>query len=95
MDVSILGNWSCHFQSRQRWVETNRRWPELFAEAVGIAHAMRGGLAVEKTPHLHVLRMPVFQACALDETALKVGGRVRQRVRGALWGLMAPWPQAV
>ena len=24
---------ACLFQSRQRWVETKRRWPELFAEA--------------------------------------------------------------
>ena len=26
----------CLYQSRQRWVETKRRWPELFAEAVEI-----------------------------------------------------------
>ena len=27
---------ACPFQSRQRWVETKRRWPELFAEAVEV-----------------------------------------------------------
>ena len=29
----------CPYQSRQRWVETKRRWPELFAEAVRLDEA--------------------------------------------------------
>ena len=33
---------ACPFQSRQRWVETKRRWPELFAEAVQIDANLRG-----------------------------------------------------
>ena len=41
---------ACPFQSRQRWVETKRRWPELFAEAVQIDANMRGGLAFAKEP---------------------------------------------
>ena len=32
---------ACPFQSRQRWVETKRRWPELFAEAVEIDARLR------------------------------------------------------
>ena len=32
----------CPYQSRQRWVETKGRWPELFAEAVEIDSNMRG-----------------------------------------------------
>ena len=36
------------FQSRRRWVETKRRWPELFAEAVEIDARLRGGLAFAK-----------------------------------------------
>ena len=30
------------FQSRRRWVETKRRWPELFAEAVALDEAELG-----------------------------------------------------
>ena len=33
----------CPFQSRHRWVETKRRWPELFAEAVEIDARLRTG----------------------------------------------------
>ncbi len=55
------------FQSRQRWVETKRRWSELFAEAVEIDAGLRDGLALDKTPYLHSLRMPLAQAVALDE----------------------------
>ena len=50
---------ACPFQSRQRWVETKRRWPGLFAEAVEIDARMRGGLAFAKEPYLHSLRMPL------------------------------------
>ena len=34
---------ACPFQSRQRWVETKRRWPELFAETVEVDDTIRGG----------------------------------------------------
>ena len=50
---------ACPFQSRHRWVETKRRWPELFAEAVEIDAGLREGLALDKTPYLHSLRMPL------------------------------------
>ena len=65
---------ACPFQSRQRWVETKRRWPELFAEAVEIDDRIRGGLALEKTPYLHTLRMPLAEAVALDEETLGADG---------------------
>ena len=65
---------ACPFQSRQRWVETKRRWPELFAEAVEIDARMRDGLALEKIPYLHMLRMPLAQAVAPDEDALGADG---------------------
>ena len=58
---------ACPFQSRQRWVETKRRWPELFAEAVEIDARLRDGLAFAKEPYLHTLRMPLAEAVALDE----------------------------
>ena len=57
---------ACPFQPRQRWVETKRRWPKLFAEAVDIDARMRGGLALDKTPYLHSLQMPLPEAVALD-----------------------------
>ena len=65
---------ACPFQSRQRWVETKRRWPGLFAEAVEIDTRMRGGLAFAKEPYLHSLRMPLAEAVALDEEALGTDG---------------------
>ena len=67
---------ACPFQSRRRWTETRRRWPELFAEAVQIDAKMRSGLALRKTPYLHMLRMPLAEAVALDE---EVFGRDGQR----------------
>ncbi len=67
---------ACPFQSRQRWVETKRRWPELFAEAVEIDSRLRDGLALDKTPYLHMLRRPLAEAVALDEVGL---GDDRQR----------------
>ena len=66
---------ACPFQSRQRWVETKRRWPELFAEAVEIDDRMRGGLAFAKEPYLHSLRIPLVQAVALDEAEMGAGGQ--------------------
>ena len=61
---------ACPFQSRARWVETKRRWPVLFAEAVEIDDRLRDGLALNKTPYLHSLRRPLAEAVALDEVAL-------------------------
>ena len=52
----------CPFQSRQRWVETKRRWPKLFAEAVQIDGNMRRRLAFAKEPYLHPRRLPLAQA---------------------------------
>ena len=66
---------ACPFQSRQRWVEAKRRWPELFAEAVEIDANLREGLALDKTPYLHMLRMPLAEAVALDEAVLGAGGQ--------------------
>lgn len=66
---------ACPFQSRARWVETKRRWPELFAEAVQIDAKLRDRLALDKTPYLHSRRMPLAQAVSLDEAHLGVGGR--------------------
>ena len=66
---------ACPFQSRSRWVETKRRWPELFAEAVEIDANMRSRLAFAKEPYLHPLRMPLAEAVRQDETELGTGGQ--------------------
>ena len=84
---------ACPFQSRHRWMETKRRWPELFAEAVEIDARLRDGLALDKTPYLHTLRMPLAQAVALDEAEMGDDGHrdgFRQRMRGTLWHLRSP-----
>ena len=65
----------CPFQSRSRWVETKRRWPELFAEAVEIDANMRGRLAFAKEPYLHPLRIPLAQAVRQDEAELGTDGQ--------------------
>ena len=65
----------CPFQSRSRWVETKRRWPELFAEAVQIDANLRRGLAFAKEPYLHPRRIPLTQAVALDEAEPGEGGQ--------------------
>ena len=57
----------CPYQSRRRWVETKRRWPELFAEAVEIDANMRSRLAFAKEPYLHPRRIPLNQAVSRDE----------------------------
>ena len=57
-----------------RWVETKRRWPELFAEAVETDARMRRGLAFAKEPYLHPTRLPLAQAVALDEAEPGEGG---------------------
>ena len=66
---------ACPFQSRQRWVETKRRWPELFAEAVETDDRLRDGLALDKTPYLHSLRRPLAEAVALDEAGMGTDGQ--------------------
>ena len=66
---------ACPFQSRGRWVETKQRWTQLFAEAVEIDARMRGRLAFAKEPYLHMLRMPLAQAVALDEQNMGAGGQ--------------------
>ena len=66
---------ACPFQSRQRWVETKRRWPGLFAEAVETDARLRRGLALDKTPYLHMLRMPLAEAVAFDEAELRAEGQ--------------------
>ncbi len=66
---------ACPFQSRARWLETKRRWPELFAEAVEIDTNLRDGLAYVKEPYLHSRRMPLAQVVALDEAHLGAGGQ--------------------
>ena len=66
---------ACPFQSRQRWVETKHRWPELFAEAVEIDDRLRVGLAYVKEPYLHPTRTPLAQAVAHDEAALGADDR--------------------
>ena len=65
----------CPYQSRQRWVETKRRWPELFAEAVEIDANLRGRLAFAKEPYLHPRRVPLAQAVSLDEAELGTDGQ--------------------
>ena len=57
----------CPYQSRRRWVETKRRWPELFAEAVEIDANMRSRLAFAKEPYLHPKKIPLDQAVSRDE----------------------------
>ena len=62
----------CPYQSRQRWAETKRRWPMLFAEVVEIDSNLRGKLAFAKEPYLHPRRLPLAQAGNLDEAGLRV-----------------------
>ena len=66
---------ACPFQSRHRWVETKRRWPELFAEAVEIDARLRNRLALDNTLYLHMLRMPLAEVVALDEAEMGRGGQ--------------------
>ena len=63
----------CPFQSRQRWVETMRRWPKLFAEAVEIDTSMRGSLAFAREPYLHPRRVPLAEAMRLDQAEMGAG----------------------
>ena len=63
----------CPYQSRQRWVETKQRWPELFDEAVEIDSNMRGNLSFVKEPYLHPRRIPLAEAVGLDEEQVATG----------------------
>ena len=64
---------ACPYQSRRRWVETMRRWPDLFAEAVEIDASMRDRLAFAKEPYLHPRRIPLAEAVRLDEADIASG----------------------
>ena len=78
------------FQSRNRWVETKRRWPELFAEAVEMDARLRDGLAYVKDPYLHSLRMPLGsggRAGRGGARSRRTERRFWQRVRGSLRGV--------
>ena len=89
---------ACPFQSRQRWVESKHRWPNLFAEAIQIDANIREGLAYVKEPYLHTRRTPLNQAVALDEVEMGgrgISGRVRKRVRGTLWGMRSAFCRSV
>ena len=56
-------------------METRRRCPELFAEVVETDARLRDGLVLDKTPCLHMLRMPSAQAVAHDEVEMGAGGQ--------------------
>ena len=71
----------CPFQSHARWVETKRRWPELFAEAVQTDANLRGRLAFAKEPYLHPLRLPLAEAVMLDEDFQPTDGRTDSATR--------------
>ena len=63
----------CPYQSRRRWVETKRRLPELFREAVEIDSNMRDNLSFAKEPYLHPRRIPLAEAVNLDEAQIGPG----------------------
>ena len=78
---------ACPYQSRQRWVDTMHRWPELFVEVVEIDANMRRRLAFTKEPYLHPRRIPLAEAVRLDQAELGTDlerDRLRKRVRRAL-----------
>lgn len=57
------------FKSRRRWVDTNWRWLNLFAEAVESDTKMQDGPTFAKEPYLHSQRI------TLDEEKLRGYGR--------------------
>ena len=81
---------ACPFQSRHRWVETKRRWPELFAEAAEIDARLRDGLGPGQDPippHAAGSACPGGRPRRSGVGSRWAEGRVRQRVRGTLWGV--------
>ena len=56
-------------------METRRTWLTLFTEAVETETRKRDGLALQKMPPLHMFRMLLDEATALDEAVLKVDGQ--------------------
>ena len=63
------------WKARQRCVDTKRRFPEVFAEAVETDTRMLSRLALDNKPYLHIQRMLLAQAVALDETNLGADGQ--------------------
>ena len=58
----------CPFQSRKRWVEIKRRWPEHFADLVAVDAGLReGDMNLINTPYLHPARLPLAEAVELDQ----------------------------
>ena len=87
---------ACPFQSRQRWVETKRRWPEMFAEAAEIDANLRDsnrGLAFPKESYLH---SPAAAPGRGDQPRRgaawnrREARQLRKRVGGALWHPRGP-----
>ena len=58
----------CPFQSRRRWAEIKRRWPDHFAALVDVDNGLRDGkLRYNKAAYIHPARIPLSQAVAVDE----------------------------
>ena len=76
----------CPYQSRRRWVETKRRFPELFDEAVEIDSNMRGSLAFAKEPYIRPMRIPLAEAVSLDEAQLGLSEQGEARLHGQGFG---------
>ena len=68
----------CPYQSRRRWVETMRRWPELFAEAVEIDAGMRDRLAFAKEPYLNPRENSPSRGRAARSGGIGLGNRQRR-----------------
>ncbi len=63
LERSTCVGWS--YQSRQRWVETMRRWPDLDAEAVDTDARMRDQLAFAKESPCTPGVFPSPRSCGL------------------------------
>ena len=61
-------------------METKLRWADLAAEAFEIDANLRRGLSLDKTPYLHMWRMPLLEAVAYDEGWLEAE---RDRLTGS------------
>ena len=72
---------ACPFQSRRRWVETKRRWPQLFAEAVADRHQATGRAGVRQGAILPLPENALGRGCSSRRGAVgsrRAGGRVRE-----------------